>query len=225
MKKFLPVIASSPLFAGIAPQDLEAMLGCLDARSAQFSKGEYLMHAGTPTASLGLVLTGRVLILKEDFWGGRNLLSAPGPGQCFAEAFAAVPGAPLTVSVCADTACTVLFLQVQRVLTLCPQSCGHHSQLVQNLLSDLAAKNLSLTEKLSHLGKRTTRSKLLSYLSAEAQRQNSTVFDIPFTRQQLADYLLVERSGLSAELSKMRKEGLLDMDKNHFHLYDPPLSK
>ena len=222
MKKFFPVIASSRLFSGISPQELQEMLGCLDARMAQYSKGDYLLHAGSSTTSLGLVLAGRVLVLKEEFWGERNLLAAAGPGQCFAETFAAVPGAPLTVSVCADTDCTILFLQVQRILTVCPQSCGHHSQLVRNLLSDLAAKNLAFTEKLSHLGQRTTRAKLLSYLSAEAQRQNATAFDIPFTRQQLADYLLVERSGLSAELSKMRNEGLLSFHKNHFVLNRTP---
>ena len=104
---------------------------------------------------------------------------------------------------------------------MCPSACSHHSRIIRNLLGELAEKNLRLNEKLTHMGQRTTRAKLMSYFSAEAQRRGSYEFDIPFSRQQLADYLGVERSGLSMELGKMRDEGLLDFHKSHFLLKTP----
>lgn len=111
-----------------------------------------------------------------------------------------------------------MFLNVKRILNVCPSACSHHSRVIRNLLSELAEKNLRFNEKLTHMGQRTTRAKIMSYLSAEAQRLGKYEFDIPFSRQQLADYLGVERSGLSLELGKMKKDGLLDYHKNHFVL-------
>ena len=143
------------------------------------------------------------------------------PGQTFAEVFACAPGAVLNVSVEAESAVTVMFLRVRRVLSVCPSACSHHSRIIRNLLGELAEKNLRLNEKLTHMGQRTTRAKLMSYFSAEAQRRGGYEFDIPFSRQQLADYLGVERSGLSLELGKMRREGLLDFHKSHFLLKTP----
>ncbi len=223
MQNFLPIICSSQLFSGISEVEAEAMLHCLGARTAHYSKGEYLLHAGTSAPALGLVLEGRVLVVQEGFWGGRSLLAALEPGQCFAESFACVPGASSSISVTADSRCTVLYLNAAHVLTQCPRHCTHHNLLAHNLLADLAEKNLAFTEKLTHLGQRTTRGKLLSYLSAQAQKKGSDTFDLPFDRQQLADYLLVDRSGLCQELSRLRDEGLVDFHKNHFRLKHPDL--
>ncbi len=162
------------------------------------------------------MLAGSALIVQEDIWGNRNILSKSGPGQTFAEVFACAPGAVLNVSVEAESAVTVMFLRIRRVLSVCPSACSHHSRIIRNLLGELAEKNLRLNEKLTHMGQRTTRAKLMSYFSAEVQRRGSYEFDIPFSRQQLADYLGVERSGLSLELGKMRDEGLLDFHKTTF---------
>ena len=159
-----------------------------------------------------------MLVIQEDIWGNRNLLSRAGPGQTFAAAYACAPGSVLNVSIIAETPVTVLLLNIKRVLNMCPFTCAHHSRIIRNLLGELAEKNLRFGEKLTHMGQRTTRGKLLSYLSAEAQWLGRYEFDIPFSRQQLADYLAVERSGLSLELGKMRREGLLDFQKNHFVL-------
>lgn len=141
-----------------------------------------------------------------------------GPGQTFAAVYACALGSRLNVSVIAETPVTVMFLNVKRILNVCPSACSHHSRVIRNLLSELAEKNLRFNEKLTHMGQRTTRAKIMSYLSAEAQRLGKYEFDIPFSRQQLADYLGVERSGLSLELGKMKKDGLLDYHKNHFVL-------
>ena len=197
------------------------MLSCLGARIDTFPKGSRLLRAGEPVEEVGLVLAGSVLIVQDDIWGNRSILSKTGPGQTFAEVFACAPGSVLNVSVEAESAVTVMFLHIRRVLNVCPSACSHHSRIIRNLLGELAEKNLRLNEKLTHMGQRTTRAKLMSYFSAEAQRWGGYEFDIPFSRQQLADYLGVERSGLSLELGKMRREGLLDFHKSHFLLKTP----
>lgn len=218
MEKYFPILENSPLFSGICQDELREMLHCLQARTAQFTKGDYILHAGDPVDSLGVLLTGKALVVQEDFWGSRNLMAPLCPGQCFAETFACTPQTPLNVSVVAETSSDVLFLNVQRILAVCPESCTHHTRMVRNLLTEMAQKNIAFSQKITHLGQRTTRAKLLSYLSAESQRQGSVEFEIPFNRQQLADYLFVERSGLSQELCKMRDEGLIAFHKNHFLL-------
>lgn len=194
------------------------MLSCLETREERFPKDTFLLRTGDTAESIGLVLSGSVLVVQEDIWGNRNILSKAGPGQTFAAAYAFAPGSLLNVSVLAETPVTAMFLNVKRVLNVCPSACEHHSRIIRNLLGELAEKNLRFGEKLTHMGQRTTRAKLMSYFSAEAQRLGTYEFDIPFSRQQLADYLAVERSGLSLELGKMRSEGLLDFHKSHFIL-------
>ena len=218
MKDFLSVLRSSQLFSGISENELKAMLSCLDARKKHFSKEAFVLRTGDTVDSIGIVLSGSVLIIQEDIWGNRNILSKAEPGQTFAAAYACAPDSRLNVSVIAETPVTAMFLNVKRILNVCPSSCSHHSRAIRNLLGELAEKNLQLNEKLTHTCQRTTRSKIMSYLSAEAQRLGKYEFSIPFSRQQLADYLAVDRSGLSLELGKMRSEGLLDFCKNHFVL-------
>lgn len=188
MKEFFPILAASPLFSGVTEDELDAMLTCLAAKTEQFPKDVFLLHPGDTVEEIGMVLSG------------------------------CAPNSVSNVSVVTETPTTVLFLNVKRLLTVCPSACAHHSRIIRNLLSDLAGKNLLLNEKLTHIAQRTTRAKLMSYLSAEAQRRGAVEFDIPFSRQQLADFLAVERSGLSLELGKMKKEGLLDFHKEHFVL-------
>ena len=194
------------------------MLSCLRAEKRDFPKEAFVLRAGDTADSIGLVLSGAVLVIQEDIWGNRNILSKAGLGQTFAAAYACAIGSRLNVSVIAETPVTVMFLNVKRILNVCPSACSHHNRIIRNLLGELAEKNLRFNEKLTHMGQRTTRSKIMSYLSAEAQRLGKYEFDIPFSRQQLADYLGVERSGLSLELGKMRSEGLLDFRKSHFVL-------
>ncbi len=218
MKDFLPVIRSSQLFSGTSEEELTAMLSCLKAEKKDFPKEAFVLRAGDAADSIGLVLSGNILVIQEDIWGNRNILSKAGAGQTFAAAYACAPGSVLNVSVMTETPVTAMFLNVRRILTVCPSACSHHSRIIRNLLGEMAEKNLRLSEKLTHMGQRGTRAKLMSYLSSEAQRLGKYEFDIPFSRQQLADYLAVERSGLSLELGKMRSEGLLDFHKSHFIL-------
>lgn len=218
MKNFLPIICSSPLFSGLAEEETEAILGCLSASQESLERQQFLLRRGDRTAAMGLVLSGSVHIIREDFWGNRNIIATAGPGELFAETYACTAGATLDVSVVAAETARVMYLEVGRILNTCSPSCQFHERLIRNLLTVLAGKNLLLNEKLIHMAQRSTRDKLLSYLSAEAQRRGSASFTIPFNRQQLADYLSVDRSAMSNELGKMRDEGLLRFDKNSFQL-------
>ena len=208
-----PCMTSSPLFRDIAPADLASLLDCLDARERAYEKGAWLLRRGEWTDRLGLVLSGTVHILREDFWGSRSIVGLAGPGEIFAESYA-LAGEPLEVSVLAASDARVLFLRVETALT----GCG---QLTRNLTALLAEKNLTLTRKMRHMARRTTREKLLSYLSAQALRSGGPEFDIPMDRQQMADYLAVDRSAMSAALGKLRDEGVLEFRKNHFRLLEP----
>ena len=167
------------------------------------------------------MLTGSVTIESDDIFGNRSVLDKVGPGQVFAETYACVPNEPMLVNVAAAENCTVLFLKTAQILSPCPVNCRHHGKLIENLLLVSAQKNLSLSRRIFHTAPKTIRGRLISYLSFQAIRENSDSFTIPFNRQQLADYLGVERSGLSVELGKMRDEGLLDFHKSHFLLKTP----
>lgn len=218
VKEYIGVIKKSAFFDKINEREIESMLGCLMAKTENVRKDEYVLRAGDTTKSVGLLLSGAILIIQEDYWGNRNIRERMMPGQIFAEAFACVPDAVMDVSVVADEDSIIMWLNVDRILHTCPTACSHHSRMIRNLLSDLAANNLRSSEKLTHVSRRSTREKLLSYLSAESQKQGKREFLIPFSRQQLADYLSVERSAMSAEISKMKKEGLITTDKNRFCL-------
>lgn len=212
-------LTKTPLFQGIAPKELEQMLGCLGASARQYGKGQTIYHVGETVEQMGVVVTGSVHVVQDDVWGNRSIWAQVGPGQVFAETYASLPGEVLNVGVEAVEETQVLFLDVGRVLQVCPGGCPFHSRLLRNLLQVMALKNLNLTRKISHITPRSIRDRMLAYLSNEAVRQGTMDFRIPFNRQQLADYLSVDRSALSAELSKMKREGLLDYQKNHFVLH------
>ena len=201
-------ISALPLFRGVPAEELPALLARASARTCAFQKGELLLRRGDVTRRLGLVLEGSVHIIREDFWGNRSIVGLAEPGEVFAESYA-LADEPLSVSVLAASDGEALFLDARRLTD---------TRLTANLLSLLAEKNLMLTGKMRHMARRTTRDKLLSYLSAQALAAGRSEFDIPMDRQQLADYLAVDRSAMSAALGKLRDEGVLTFRKNHFHL-------
>lgn len=214
----LTFLAQTPLFRGIAPQDITAMLGCLHGREQSFAKGQLIYGAGECVTAMGMVLEGSVCIQRDDFWGNTSVLDSVQPGQMFAETYSCIPDEPLMVSVVAEKSCTVLFLETPHMLQVCSNGCGFHQRLVQNLLSISAQKNLALSRKIAFTTAKTIRGRLLTYLSAQASEHKSPSFSIPFNRQQLADYLNVERSALSNELSKMQRDGLLTVEGRQFVL-------
>lgn len=218
MKKYLPLLRTNPFFSGLKDEEILSVLHCVRASSVVKAKGSYIFRTGDSTEVMGLVLSGSALIIQEDLWGHRNILSRCTPGDFFGEPYASKPGSILNISVVAEKDCDILMLNIKRLLITCPTACDHHQKLIRNLVSVLANKLLIFNEKITHISKRSTREKLLSYLSSESLKQSSLSFDIPFDRQQLADFLCVERSAMSVELSKLQKEGILKTNRKHFEL-------
>lgn len=214
MNGHIQLLHKSRLFYGIAPDEIESMLHCLSAKESVHKKGKYIHRQGDQITALSLLLDGEVHIEKEDFWGNHTILTEIVPGELFGEAYACIGAAPITVNVVAIKDSTILSLDVKRIITTCSSACVFHARLIQNLVTVIAVKNYALTAKLEHMSQRTTRDKLLSYLSEQAAK-HGTSFDLPFNRQQLADYLAVDRSAMSNELSKMRRDGIIKLDKNH----------
>ena len=196
------------------------MLGCLLAKECTYKKGEILFPEGSPTEQIGVVLIGRVIIELGDVWGNNSVLSSIGPGGIFAETYACIPGEPLMVNVTAAEDTEALLLNIRRVLEPCSKVCPYHVRLVRNLLALCAGKNLQLSRRVLHTGPKSIRKRLLSYFSECIKRTGSYSFDIPYNRQQLADYLSVERSALSNELSIMQRDGLIRYEKNHFDVME-----
>lgn len=218
MELNLKMLGDTWLFRGIEAEDIDAMLSCLSAESKKFQKGQMIYRAGETTDMVGVILSGRVHIFKDDFWGNRSILSEIGLGDIFGETYAELPSVELGVNVMATEDSEILFLNVGKIMTTCSSSCRFHSRLIHNLLAVTAQKNLMLTRKMEYMAQRTIREKLLTYLSAESQRSGSPRFEIPFNRQQLADYLSVDRSAMSRELCRLRDEGVLEFNKNCFEL-------
>ena len=218
MKKYLKILTLSDLFFSIGESELTSLLSCLSARVEAFEKKQFIFSEGDKVEAVGIVLSGQVQVIKEDFYGNKNIVSVFEPGDLFAEAFVCSDVKTLPVSVVCTADSEIMFVDFKKLITTCGNSCAFHHRLILNMLRILANKNILLNQKLEFASKRTTRGKLLAYLSAEAKKTKSASFDIPINRQELADYLSVDRSAMSAELSKLRDEGVLDYYKNHFKL-------
>lgn len=218
MEAYFSVLAQCGLFQGIEQEAIRSMIGCLGGKTRSVLKGDPVFLEGEPAQSVGVVLSGTVQVVQDDYYGNRSVLSILQPGDTFGEAFSCAGVPTMPVSVMSLTNSTVLLLDCRRVLTMCPHSCHFHSLLIQNLLKGIAQKNLAFTEKIRHMSQKTTKEKLMSYLLSQAKQQGSAEFTIPCDRQALADYLGVERSAMSAELSKLKKAGLLDTKGSWFRL-------
>lgn len=218
MKKYAALLKRTKLFSGVGENDILSMLHCLNAQVREYNKGEYAFRQGEYIRSLTILAVGRLHIQKEDYWGNLNILNEIRPGEMFGEAYIVPNSGTLMNDVVAIEESVVLFFDIDRILTVCPSACPFHTQLIKNIFYTISDKNKSLVQKISYMSQRSTREKLLSYLSDEAKRHNSNSFSIPFNRQQLADFLSVDRSAMSNELSKLRNEGMLDFHKNEFTL-------
>lgn len=218
MKNKSDILKQSQLFFLIEQDKIEAMLACLAAREMEYKKDAYILSAGNAAKEVGIVLSGSVNVIKEDYWGNRAIIAKMTAGEMFAEAFSCADTDKLPVSVVAAEKTEVLFIDYRRIITTCSSACVFHTLLINNMLHILAKKNIMLTQKIEHTSRRTTREKLLSYLSAVAITAKSNSFEIHFNRQELADYLCVDRSAMSSELCKLRDEGVLEFNKNHFEL-------
>ena len=193
------LLATTALFRGSKPEEIAAMLGCLGMRTRKYRAGERIHRMGDVISTVGLVLEGAVRIESVSVWGDVSVIGTAGLGQMFGE---------------------VMFLEVAKVLATCPHACPHHARASANLTAAIARRSIGLSRRILHVTPKTIRGKVLAYLSDEAEREGSNEFEIPFNRQQLADYLGVDRSALSSELSRMQRDGLIKTNRSRFKLID-----
>lgn len=217
MKKYLDVLTTCGLFDGIGEDELLSILGCLKAKVIEFDKKYTVFREGTTQKHVGILLSGSLHLVRMDYYGNRSILSGVEVGETFLEAFAC-SGVELPLSVVADEPSEVMIIDVRHILHTCANCCAFHQKLIFNIMKILANKNVAFHQKIDVTSKRSTREKLLTYLNYQSKKANSNEFLVPFDRQELADYLEVERSGLSVEIGKLKKEGLIDSHKNYFKL-------
>ncbi len=212
------ILMKHPLFSEIARQDIEHILSCMDSRQQNFVKGSFIFLAEESYPKIGILLSGKAQVIKENIHGDRMIIGSLEPGSLFGETYACVGLPRIPVSVEAVEDCGVLLLDINRMLKTCNNTCAFHQKLIANLLNIIATKNMMLNRKMSYITHKTIRGRLLAYLEDQAERANSDRFEIPFNRNELADYLCVDRSAMSRELSRMKKEGLLEFNRRAFRL-------
>ncbi|GHT90845.1 cyclic nucleotide-binding protein [Spirochaetia bacterium] len=212
------VLGRSSFFSGVSDTDIDQLLVCLGGHRKIFEKEAYIYREGDECTALGIVLSGTLHILRDDFWGSRQIVEQIKGGDQFGAAFVCAGIKHIPVSVIAMEKSEVLFLDYNRLIAACPKVCSCHTQMIKNLIRSLAEKSTILLTKNDLQSRRSTREKLLAYLSAQAKKENSRSFEIPFNREELAAYLSVERSAMSAELCRMRDDGILIFKKNKFEL-------
>lgn len=209
----------NPLFVGISNEDLNALLKCLHLPVKRYTKNQFILLEGDSTDRFGLVISGKVQILKEDYFGTRNIIASVGSNELFGEAFSAAELDAYPLSVIAAEESEILLFNMKQLLTTCERNCACHHTLIRNMVRNLGQKNVGLLMKIDHVSQRSTREKVLSYLSSVAKETGSNQFTIPYNRQELADYLCAERSALSAVISKLQVEGVLTFSRNRFTLH------
>ncbi|MDO5559741.1 MAG: Crp/Fnr family transcriptional regulator [Oscillospiraceae bacterium] len=218
MKNKIDILKRSSLFSDIGCSDLKKMLVCLSAYEKTYIRDQYVRTADEKQEDVGIVVSGSVNIVTEDYWGNRAIFANISEGEIFGEEQSCTDFNPGLLSVVSAEKTEIMFVNYKKLMTTCTTACIYHSQLIRNLIKILAGKNLMLTQKIEHMVKKTTREKLMSYFSQQAKDSGSGSFTIPFNRQELADYLSVDRSAMSAELSKLRKDGIIEFNKNSFTL-------
>ena len=218
MDEYMTQLADSLLFKEIDSKGIQKVLNCLAVRKRKLKKDEFVFHVGDDVCSIYFLLSGRLHIIDEDFWGNRSIIETMTGDTLFGEAYVLSHAECHLVSVLATEDSVILEMNPTKFLDACPKGCDCHTTVLRNIAQILSTKIVRLTCKVEHLVQRTTQSKLRSYFSECAIQARNNSFDIPYSRQQLADYLCVERSALSHELSKMRDAGVIQYHKNHFEL-------
>ena len=219
MKKYLEILRNCKLFENIADENLLAMLSCLGAEVRSYTKNQNIFTEGERASHMGILLSGTAQIVRVDFYGNRSIVTNIEPPQLFGESFACTETKSIPVNVIAEKDCEVMRIESRKMLHPCCNVCEFHSRMIFNLMKEIAAKNMLLNQKIEIISRRTTREKLMTYLLIQAKKHGSS-FTIPYDRQELADFLEVDRSGLSAEISKLRKEHVIECQRNFFRLLE-----
>lgn len=217
-EEYISMLKRQELFSGVVREDIGHMLTCLGAYEKNYKKSEFILLSEETVNCVGIILKGRVHMVKEDLWGNSTILALLQPFEIFGETFACGSTKKSTVSFQAAEAVEVLFLQFNKVMRTCSKACTFHQQLIENMVSIIADKNLLLMEKIEITSKKTIREKISTYLGNQARKKKSSYITIPMGRMQLAEYLCVDRSALTRELNLMREQGLIDFEKNTFRI-------
>ena len=218
MKKYLEILKNCKLFDQVEDEDLLRMLNCLGAKIVEFDKKYTIFAEGSPARHVAVMLSGEAQMIQLDYYGNRSIIAEIRQGDVFLEAFACSETESLPISVISSEPSVVMLIDRSHILETCQNRCSFHNRLIFNLMKVLATKSIEFHSRMEITSKRTTREKLLTYLAMEAKKCSRDSFEIPFDRQELADYLEVDRSGLSAEIGKLKKEGVIDNRKNYFIL-------
>lgn len=211
-------LSNTQLFRGLKEEEITSLFRCLNAAECNYKKGDVILSEGSITENIGIVLSGMAMISCCDIWGNVSILGNAAPGSVFAEVYACIPGQPMLVTVSAAKDTSILFMNVGRMLTTCTNACPFHAILARNLLTVCACKSLHLSQRIRHTSSKSIRGWLMSYFSECAKHSGSSSFLIPYNRQQLADYLNVDRSTMCNELSKMQKDGIIEYERNRIFL-------
>ncbi|MDR2036095.1 MAG: Crp/Fnr family transcriptional regulator [Coriobacteriales bacterium] len=207
----LEALGTCTLFTSIKEDELSAILTCLGAKTKHYTKGQFIFKTGTKLTRVGVVLEGCVHLIQEDYWGNRLLIEQVTPGEIFGEAFACSLNEVLLLDAQAAKDSTVLFLDFQRLVTTCSSACAFHLKLITNMVSSMARENIALTRKIEHTNRRSISDKILSYLSTQALLHDSSHFEVPFSRQEFADYLAIDRASLCRSLAALKEQGVIDV--------------
>ncbi len=217
MKEYLDRIKFAFLFNGISDKELLLALKCLEGEIVSYDKGQTVIKEGSLSDRFGLLIEGLLQSTQYDLEGNRSIIQTIEPLQIFNENYCYVnEKSPVNIETIESS--KILFLKSHISSKLLPAVCSIKNILLNNLFIIQTHKNVELTKKLECMSKRTTREKLMAYLKLESLKQGTRKFDIRLDRQQLADYLGIERSAMSAELSKMVKEHLIKTNRSHFEI-------
>lgn len=215
-KNLIKTLLKNDLFHEIEEKQVESMLKCLGMSEKAYEKNSMMIMPGSFISSFGILIAGNAQITRDDENGNRSILSQLEKGDIFGESYAAASVQEIPVGVHCSSPCLVVWIPINKVIETCEASCCFHQKLVKNMMGILAMKNIAMNEKMRILACKTTREKLLTYLKQYAHQEGGNRFLIPFTRYELAEFLNVDRSALSRELSKLKNEGILEYKKNAF---------
>ena len=214
------ILNKNILFENMEPANIQSMLKCLDSRLNKYKKGEYIFLSGQSKPAVGILITGSAQVVKENILGDSMIIGSVGGGEIFGETYACQGEEVIPVSVVAQEYCEVLLLEVSRVIKTCNFACPHHQMLISNLLRVIAGKCIKLNQKMSYFTFKTIRGRLIAFFYDRMELDDSLEFRLPFGRQELADYLGVDRSAMCRELSTMKKDGLIDYNGRNIKWID-----
>lgn len=218
MENYFDILDICPLFSQVGRDNYAKMLQCFGARTIHVRKANAVFREGQRADLVGIVLDGTVQAVQDDYFGNRSILFGATAGELIGEGFACAGVDCLPVSIIAATDADILLIDCSHILTMCHNACSFHNRMIQNLLLSMARSNLRLSRKIEILSKRSTREKVMAYLLSEARERGSNDFVIPYDRQELADYLGVERSAMSTVIGQLQKDGFIRVERRHFRL-------